>query len=308
MDCDRPLFGAPHPSADVMTRPVSTDLSVLIPCRNSADLLAEQLDALAAQDWAGSWEVVIADNGSTDATRAVAAAYASRLPTLRVVDAGGRPGRHHACNVAARSSTGAALIFVDGDDAVGAGYFEAMAAALQSHPIAAARLDHTTFRAPSMSGVGSAVQTDGLVDGFGFLPFGMGCSLGFQREVFESLGGFREDATYCEDVDICWRAQLAGHSIQFVPDAVVHYRPRPSAREMYRQHRNFATARVFLYREFRAAGMPRATGREALAEWWAVTKAIPRLRNRSELARWSRRLGRCIGRVQGSVKYRVWYP
>jgi GT2 family glycosyltransferase len=136
----------------------------------------------------------------------------------------------------------------------------------------------------------------------------MGCSLGFQREVFESLGGFREDATYCEDVEICWRAQLAGHSIQFVPDAVLHYRPRPSALEMYRQHRNFANARVFLYREFRAAGMPRATAREALAEWWAVTKAIPRLRNRSELARWSRRLGRCVGRAQGSMKYRVWYP
>jgi GT2 family glycosyltransferase len=308
MDCDTPRFDITRPSADIMSRPISTDLSVLIPCRNSADLLAEQLDAIAAQDWDGTWEVVVADNGSTDATRSVAAAYSSRIPTLRVVDASGRPGRHHACNVAAQSSRGAALIFVDGDDAVGAGYFEAMADALRSHPVAAARLDHSTFGTDSTAGVGSAVQTTGLLDGFGFLPFGMGCSLGFRREAFESIGGFREDATYCEDVDICWRAQLAGYSIQFVPDAVVHYRPRSSAREMYRQHRNFGRARAFLYREFRTSGMPRPTGREAIGEWWAVAKAVPRLRNRSEVARWSRRLGRCVGRIEGSVKYRVWYP
>jgi GT2 family glycosyltransferase len=283
-------------------------LSVLIPCRNSADVLADQLDALAAQVWSGRWEVVIADNGSTDGTRAVAAAYAERIPGLRVVDASGRSGRHHACNVAAEASTGASIVFVDGDDAVGDGYVEAMARALIAHPIVAARLEHSTFGPSWSAGVGSAEQTGALLDGFGFLPFGMGCSLGFQRDVFESLGGFREEATYCEDVDICWRGQLAGYEIAFVPDAIVHYRPRPTAREMYRQHRNFAYARVFLYREFRADGMRRQTGREALAEWWAVAKGILRLRNRTELARWSRRLGRCVGRLQGSVRYRVWYP
>jgi len=308
MDCDKSLFDAPRPPIEVVTSPFSYDLSVLIPCRNSADVLATQLDALADQAWSGRWELIIADNGSTDETRMVAASYSDRLPTLRVVDASGLPGRHHACNVAARASDGAAIVFVDGDDAVGAGYFDAMATALQSHPIVAARLDHETFDPPWLTGVGSAEQTESLVDGLGFLPFGMGCSLGFRREVFESLGGFREDATYCEDVDICWRAQLAGYTIQFVPDAVVHYRPRPTARDMYRQHRNFACARAYLYREFRSAGMRRQTEREALSEWWAVAKAIPRLRTPSERARWARRLGRCVGRVQGSVRYRVWYP
>ena len=197
---------------------------------------------------------------------------------------------------------------MDGDDAVGAGYFEAMADALRSHPVAAARLDHSTFGTDATEGVGSAVQTSGLLDGFGFLPFGMGCSLGFQREAFESIGGFREDATYCEDVDICWRAQLAGYSIQFVPDAVLQYRPRSSAPRDVSPAPQLRTPRAFLYREFRASGMPRPTGREALGEWWAVAKAVPRLRNRSEVTRWSRRLGRCVGRIEGSVKYRVWYP
>ncbi|HEV7525484.1 MAG TPA: glycosyltransferase [Acidimicrobiia bacterium] len=302
------LFESLNPPPEGVGRRQTCDLSVLIPCRNSADFLADQLEALAAQTWSGRWEVVIADNGSTDATRAVAAAYAERIPGLRVVDAAGRSGRHHACNVAARASTGAAIVFVDGDDAVADGYVEAMAAALGAHPVVAARLDHSTFGPSWTAGVGTAVQTDALLDGFGFLPFGMGCSLGFRREAFESLGGFREEATYCEDVDICWRAQLLGNEIAFVPDAVVHYRPRATEREMYRQHRNFGHARAFLYREFRADGMPRRTGREALAEWWIVAKAIPRLRNRSELARWSRRLGRCVGRLQGSARYRVWYP
>ena len=108
---------------DCDTDPISYDLSVLIPCRNSADVLAEQLEALAAQQFAGRWEVVVADNGSTDATRAVAAAFAERLPGLRVVDASaarGPPPRVQRRRP--RASTAAAIVFVDADDVVGPGY------------------------------------------------------------------------------------------------------------------------------------------------------------------------------------------
>src|SRR5207253_5947516 len=121
-----------------------------------------------------------------------------------------------------------------------------MAAALREHAVVAARLDHLALDPAWMDGVGTGFQTRGLEDGFGFLPFAAGCSLGFQRSAFDAVGGFRERALYCEDVDICWRAQLAGYRIEFVPSAVVHYRSRTTMLAMFRQHRNFGRARALL--------------------------------------------------------------
>jgi GT2 family glycosyltransferase len=284
------------------------DLSVVLPCLNGADLLALQLEALTRQEWRGTWEVIVADNGSTDGSREIALAYADRLPGLRVVDASARRGRHYACNVGVSAARGPSIVFVDADDEVAPSYVAAMATALLEHGVVAARLDHFALDPAWMADVGSGFQTKGLEDGFGFLPFGAGCSLGFQRSILDAVGGFRERALFCEDVDICWRAQLAGYKIEFVPDAVVHYRSRTTFLAMFRQHRNFGRARALLYHDFRGDGMPPRPSRLALEEWMFIARAVPRLRTRADIARWSRRLGRCVGRLQGSVRYRVWYP
>jgi glycosyltransferase involved in cell wall biosynthesis len=283
------------------------DLSVVIPCLNAAAQLPRQLEAVARQRWRGTWEVVIADNGSTDDTRRVAESFAAKVPRLRVVDASSRRGRHHACNVGARHAAGRSIVFVDADDRIGAGYLEAMARGLQTASVVAARLDYS-LDPEWMRGVGSAVQTDALQNGLGFLPFGGGGTLGFRKAVFDELGGLREHATYCEDVDLCWRAQLAGYEIAFVPDAAILYRSRPTLAKMYQQHRNYARAWPLLYREFRRAGMRRRSAREALSDWAAIVRAVPRLRSRTEAARWVRRTGRSVGRLEGSVRHRVWYP
>jgi GT2 family glycosyltransferase len=284
-----------------------TELSVVLPCFNGADHLREQLDALAAQDWTLPFEVIVADNGSSDGSRDLALAYRDRI-AVRVVDASDRQGRHHACNVGARAARAASIVFVDADDVVAPNYLSAMAAALRDHSVVAARLDHKSLDAEWMDGVGSAVQTKGLQDAFAFLPHGAGCSLGFQRAVFERIGGFREHATYCEDVDISWRAQLAGYAIAFVPDALVHYRSRTNVKEMYQQHRKYGRAQAILYRDFRASGMPRRSAAAVRADWSMIVKSLPRLRSHAQTARWARRAGRCIGRLEGSARLRVWYP
>jgi GT2 family glycosyltransferase len=286
-------------------------MSVVIPCRNGGDLFARQLDALVAQDWDdgdGAWEVIVSDNGSTDGSAEMARAYADRLPGLAVVDASAVAGRHYACNAGVRHATGDLIVFVDADDEVEPGYLRAMARALDDQPLVAGRLDHRALDPAWMDGVGSGFQDKGLEDGFGFLPFGAGASLGFRRSAFEAVGGFRERASYCEDVDICWRAQLAGHRIGFVPDAVVRYRSRATVTEMFSQHRNFGRARALLYHDYRASGMPARSTVAAAREWWFIARAVPRLRTRTELARWARRLGRSVGSLEGSVRYRAWYP
>lgn len=283
------------------------DLSVVIPCLDVARVLDRQLLALSEQAWDGNWEVIIADNGSTDATRAVANSFGDRLPGIRVVDASERRGRQHACNEGARAA-GRAVAFVDADDEVAPGYVAALGDSLAAHSIVAASIDHATLNDGWTREGSSDVQTASLQNGHGFLPFGSGGTLAMRSDVFSALGGFAGDMDYAEDIDFCWRAQLAGYDIAFVPEAVLQYRYRPSLRSMYRQHRNFGRGAALLFRTYRTRGMPRRDLNEWSHEWMAVAKSMLFIRSRAGAARWVRRFGRNIGRLQGSVRYRVWFP
>ena len=88
-----------------MSDPV--ELSVVIPCRNAAEHLAEQLLALAEEQLDRRWEIVMVDNGSTDGSAAVAEGLRSRLPcSLVVVDSSGGVGAAGARNMGAGSGSG----------------------------------------------------------------------------------------------------------------------------------------------------------------------------------------------------------
>ncbi len=59
--------------------------SVVIPVYNGADVLGEQLEALAACRGSDAIEVIISDNGSTDASRDVATSFALGAKFVLVV-------------------------------------------------------------------------------------------------------------------------------------------------------------------------------------------------------------------------------
>jgi glycosyltransferase involved in cell wall biosynthesis len=280
-------------------------LSVIIPCLNVAHFLPFQLEALSGQECQVSWEVLIVDNGSTDATVATARSFQSKLPLLKIIREHKR-GRHHACNAGAEAAQGDMLVFIDGDDEVAPGFLEAMAKALGANDIVGGKFDHRHLNAANRGGYGE-VQTENLSPGFGFLPFASGGSLGIRSKVFKSIGGFANDKAFCEDVDLSWRAQLKGYRIYFEKAAVSCIRQRDGLLKMYRQHRNFGAGRTLLYRDYAEYGMPRRKPSEIFKEWALIFWSLPRLRTHEEKARWVRRVGRCVGFVVGSIRNGVLY-
>src|SRR5512132_3931492 len=116
-------------------------LSVIVPCRDAESTLAAQLEALSRQVYAGDWEVVVADNGSRDRSRELAASFAARLPGLRIVEAGEVRGAAHARNAGARAASHDRLLFVDADDEVGDEWVGALAEALGSERLVASRFE-----------------------------------------------------------------------------------------------------------------------------------------------------------------------
>jgi glycosyltransferase involved in cell wall biosynthesis len=97
-------------------------ISVIIAMRDAAGTLVEQLEALTQQTYTGWWEVLLVDNGSTDAGCDLGRSYEGRLRNLRVIDASERPGCAHARNVAAVHARGEVLAFCDADDVVSPGW------------------------------------------------------------------------------------------------------------------------------------------------------------------------------------------
>ncbi len=69
-----------------MTESSSVDISVIIAARDAAETIGEQLHALVDQVWPdGTWDVIVADNGSTDDTQAIVERFAADHDRVRLL-------------------------------------------------------------------------------------------------------------------------------------------------------------------------------------------------------------------------------
>src|SRR5438874_1402513 len=103
--------------SSLRSQAVDAFLSVVVPTRNRADKLGVCLQSLLSQDFpADRYEIVVVDDGSTDATLAVASSMADRGggPALTVVTQGPQ-GSNAARNVGLAVSTGDPVCLVDDD-------------------------------------------------------------------------------------------------------------------------------------------------------------------------------------------------
>ena len=114
----------------VASRPELSLVSVVMPVRNGARYIGEQLTALAAQSYHGPWELVVADNRCTDRTVSVVERFRSALPVVRLVEASTRVSLNHARNVGAAAAAGELLAFCDADDVADRDWLAALRARL----------------------------------------------------------------------------------------------------------------------------------------------------------------------------------
>jgi glycosyltransferase involved in cell wall biosynthesis len=281
-------------------------ISVVIPVRNGEAHVADQLRALAAQDYAGEWELVVVDNGSRDRTRQIVEEWRQRLPALRVVDAGRRPGLNRARNTGARAAHGDFLVFCDADDVVSPGWLRAMAEASARADIVGGRLEWELLNPPEVRAWRpQAPMTDLLVD-HGYLRYAPGGNLGVWTEVAREVGWDDEFRFGSSDHDFAWRAQLAGRTLVFQPDAVIEQRFRSTIRAMAIQHFRYGRSAAQLHRSFRAAGLAPPDNRYAVGQWKRLLRTAPDLfRGREKRGRWVRLAAMRAGRLEGSLRART---
>jgi glycosyltransferase involved in cell wall biosynthesis len=284
-----------------------TEISVIVPAYNAASTIAEQLEALAAQDYRGEWEVIVADNGSTDGTRVVAESFESRHPRLRVVDASARRGAAAARNRGAAEAGGRFLAFCDADDRVETGWLSALSDALARHAFVTGAIDHEALN-PGQGQTHWHSHVTGLPKALHFKPYALSGNMAVSREVFAAVGGFPEDlGTVGEDVAVSWEIQLAGHDLGFEPDAVVAYRHKQGLQSLWRQHRDFGRADPALYKRYRSRGVPPQRALSVLAAYARLLVRLPLLLWPEKRPAVVRGLAKRWGRLVGSIRERVFY-
>jgi len=211
----------------------TTAVTVVVPVHGRSTLTRHCLDVLLAQDLPTGTRILVVDDGSTDDTAQVLAAYGDRIDVLR------QPvnlGFGAACGAGVEAARTELVVLLNNDTTPHPGWLDALVGCAVEHPAAAAvgaRLLH----------LDGTVQHAGVVIGRDRLPHHAyagfpgdhpavlrcrpfqvvtGACLLLRRSAFRAVGGF--DLRYRnghEDVDLCLRLGEAGHEVRYCADAVV---------------------------------------------------------------------------------------
>lgn len=228
----------------------TANVSVIVPAYNAAGDITACIEAVLAQDYPGSFEVVVVDNGSTDRTRDLVAAYPVRLAT-ETAAIGSYAARNRGLEVAG----GEILAFTDADCVPRPAWLAAGVAALEREGASMAGGD--VAPAPATSEVERYLASRGTPSprqplAHPFRPFVPTANAFFRRMVFETAGCFNATLISGGDADMCWRAAEAGFGAPiFVPEAVVEHRVRGSVSDLLRQHFKWGVGAGCLVRLYR---------------------------------------------------------
>lgn len=225
----------PLPAPELLVAEGSAEyprITVLIPVHNHWPLTLNCLRSLTAMANGTSFEVIVADDASSDATTQLG----RQLPWLRIWRSERNHGFLHTCNGAATLARGEVLLLLNNDTLVGDHALDQLWRSLERHPEAGV----VGAAAWGVDGrpqeVGGIVWADGQVwnHGRGFPPeywfalayerqcdYVSGCALAIRRALWKELGGFdaRYRPAYCEDTDLCLRVWESGRMVLVQPRA-----------------------------------------------------------------------------------------
>lgn len=225
--------------------------SIIIPVYNRPDEVDELLASLASQSRRDCFEVILVEDGSTVPCKEQADRYATQGLPVRYF-AKENEGRSIARNYGLERATGDYFIFFDSDCVIPHDYFEKLSQMMAEEPWDcfggpdAADKSFTTTQKAINHAMTSFLTTGGIRGGKvsleKFTPRTF--NMGFSREVYRHVGGFRE--MFSEDIDMSTRIRQAGFSIGLYPDLPVYHKRRVDFRKFARQVYVFGMSRITL--------------------------------------------------------------
>lgn len=229
-------------------------LSVVVPVRDGAALVAGAVRSLRAEVDAVGGEVLVVDDASTDAS----AATAEEAGAAVLVQATAA-GPYAARNRGWRAATHDVVAFVDVRCRPRRGWAAALLAPFAEVEVALAGGDVLVQPGSTVAGrAAHLLQPLRLRAGLeaSFLPYAPTCHLAARRSALEAVGGFAE-VRGGGDVNLCWTVQHRGlGAFRAAPDAVLDWVPRDRARDLRAQYRRYGHNHGRLVAAWRGHGCP----------------------------------------------------
>lgn len=234
------------------------EVSVVIPNYNGLRFLRECFEGLQAQTLK-DYEVILVDNGSSDGS----VRYARSLfPGIRIIELPDNLGFCRAVNEGIRQSEAPYVVLLNNDTSVTPDFLEQLTAAIKRHPDAFScascmvrynqrdRLDdagnfYCALGWAYARGKGKSVDRFQKEDRI--FASCAGAAI-YRREVFEKIGYFDEEHfAYLEDIDIGYRARIAGYENWYAPRAVVYHVGSGTSGSRYNQFKTRYSSRNSIY-------------------------------------------------------------
>lgn len=209
--------------------------SIVIPVLDEEFLTRVCLVSLERADL-GDAEIIVVDNGSTDATPTMLAEWSAGGPGRIVVRSDTNLGFGRGCNLGAERASGQVVVFLNNDTFVLRDWLSELLRPFSDPAVwvTGSRLLYPNGR---VQHAGVVFIEDGPGHAFGGLPGDLplvlenreyqavtGASLAIRREVFQRFGGF--DTAYrnsYEDIDLCLKVREAGGRILYVASSVAYH-------------------------------------------------------------------------------------
>jgi GT2 family glycosyltransferase len=218
-------------------------ISVVVCTYNGARTLHDCLSGLAAVDYP-DFEVLLIDDGSTDASAAIASEY-----EVTVISTPNR-GLSAARTLGAERATGEIVAYLDDDARPDPDWLRFLAWTYLT-------TDHAAVGGPNIAPDGDGplafcvanapggpvhvLLTDEIAE---HVP---GCNLSVRRDRLLEIGGFDPRFRAAgDDVDVCWRIQDRGWTVGFAPGAMVWHHRRNSLKTYWKQQQGYGKAEALL--------------------------------------------------------------
>lgn len=231
------------------------NFSIIIPVYNRPQEIEELLESLARQEYDGDFEVVIAEDGSSETCEDVVAAYSDKLTLQYFFKENSGPGASR--NYGMKRAKGNYFMILDSDVILPKQYMSVVHDRLEKKYTDgfggpdAAHPDFTTLQKAINYAMTSFLTTGGIrgkkkgVGKFQPRSFNMGIS----KAAFLKTNGF-SDMRAGEDIDFTFRMWEAGFETQLIEEAFVYHKRRNTIPSFYKQTFAFGTARPLLNKKY----------------------------------------------------------